>query len=128
MKALNHSEDYYRFFRDLQYRMQLCRVLAKKWWWDYVWRKDNIMIFKTDYLDKLTQDGKAILIVDCLHREVITILLHPKKGKTYFSRGNISMSWLESFFRNPRSHTHGLPAHYLTMQHVNALLQNVKVE
>jgi len=117
------------FFRNLHYRMELCKILARKWWWTYVWRKDNIMIFKTDCLDTLSEDGKAIMIIDCLHRKIITILLHPNKGKTCLSRGNISIRWLENFFRNPRTHTNRrLDTHYLSMKEVEKLLGNIKLE
>ena len=109
-------------FANLQYMIACSRVLARKWYWKYTGRKNELIIFSADDFSLLSADGKVMLIVDALNKRVITVLTHPKRGITCLSRGGITLPWLDKLFRNPRLHTDILPAHYINIKDVQALL------
>src|SRR3972149_8488189 len=114
-------------FTNLQYMIDCSRLLARKWWWKYSGRKNEIMIFTADDFLLTSADGKVTMIVDALNKRVITILMHPKKGLTCLSRGGITLPWLVKLFRNPRLHTNTIPAHYININDVKRLIGNMEL-
>ena len=110
-------------FANLQYMIDCSRFLARKWWWKYSGRKNEIMIFTADDFTLTSANGKVTMLVDALNKRAITILMHPKRGLTCLSRGGITLPWLNKLFQFPRLHTNGqLASHYININDVKRLI------